>query len=156
RLDEQRAVLGLTQEQAERYRIETASGTEADRKRALALFDQVQAWKEADAAIRQAAESARYIEAINRELEIFQQQQNVEIAGSGRGDRQREQMERGLAVRQECAERRRQLEEAQRVESTRLAQEQYAARIEALQEAEERQREIVQDAAPRRAEAEGS
>lgn len=153
-LDQERATLGMTQAQAERYRIETAKGTEADRARALALFEQIQAWEEADRAIRQASESARYIEAINRELEIFQQQQNVEIAGIGMGDRQREQLERELSIRQEYAERRRQLEEAQQVESTRLDQEQYEARLRALQDAEERQVAIVQDSAARRRDAE--
>lgn len=155
-LDLERATLGLNEVAAGRYRIEVAKGTESDRARALALYDQIAAWNEADKAIRQAAESARYIEAINREMEVFQQQQNIEIAGIGMGDRQREQLERELSIRQEYAERRRQLEEAQQVESTRLAQEQYEARIEALQEAEDRQIEIVQDAALRRAEAEGS
>jgi len=155
-LDLQRATLGMTEAAAGRYRIEIAKGTEADRTRALTLYDQVQAWKEADRAIKQAAESARYIEAINRELEIFQQQQNVEIAGIGMGDRQREQMERELAVRQEYAERRRQLEEAQQVESTKLTEEQYQRRLAALDDAEKRQIEILLDAARRKRAAESS
>src|SRR5690606_4183411 len=155
KLDEQRATLGMTTEQAERYRIETAKGTEADRARALVLFDQIQAWKEADKAIRQAAESSRYIAAINRELDVFQQQQNLTIAGIGMGDRQREQMERELAVRQDYAERRRQLEEAQQVESTRLSEDQYQRRIQALQDAEQRQIQILRDAAVLKAQAEG-
>src|SRR5690606_16141807 len=98
-------------------------------------------------AIDQAAESSRYIAAINRELDVFQQRQDIEIAGIGMGDRQREEMERELAVRQEYAERRRQLEEAQQVESTRLSQEQYEARIAALQDAENRQIAILQEGA---------
>ncbi len=155
-LDQQRATLGMTETQAGRYRIETAKGAETDRARALALYDQIQAWKEAKTAIDQAAESSRYIAAINRELEVFQQQQDIEIAGIGMGDRQREEMERELAVRQEYAERRRQLEEAQQVESTRLSQEQYEARIAALQDAEERQIGILQDGAMRKREAESS
>lgn len=155
-LDQQRATLGMTETQAERYRIETAKGAETDRARALALYDQIQAWKEAKTAIDQAAESSRYIAAINRELDVFQQRQDIEIAGIGMGDRQREEMERELAVRQEYAERRRQLEEAQQVESTRLSQEQYEARIAALQDAENRQIAILQEGAVRKREAESS
>lgn len=153
-LDLERATLGMTEAAAGRYRIEVAKGTETDRARALALYDQIQAWKEAKAAIDQAAESSRYIAAINRELEVFQQRQDIEIAGVGMGDRQREEMERELAVRQEYAERRRQLEEAQQVESTKLTEEQYQRRLAALDDAEKRQIEILRDAAQRKLEAE--
>lgn len=155
-LDLERITLGMTEAAAGRYRIEIAKGTEADRTRALTLYDQVQAWKEADRAIKQAAESARYIAAINRELEVFQQQQNIEIAGVGMGDRQREELEKELAIRQEYAERRRQLEEAQQVESTKLTEEQYQRRLAALDDAEKRQIEILLDAARRKRAAESS
>ena len=47
-LEYQRATLGMTTEQAERYRIESAAGTEADRQRALAMYDLVQVFKEAE------------------------------------------------------------------------------------------------------------
>lgn len=153
-LDQERATLGMTQAQAERYRIETAKGTEADRARAMALFEQIQAWKEADKAIKQAAESARYIEAINRELDVYWQRQNLDVLGIGMGDRQREVFEQELAIRQEYAERRRQLEEAQQVESTKLTEEQYQRRLAALDDAEKRQIEILRDAAQRKLEAE--
>jgi len=153
-LDLERATLGMTEAAAERYRIATAKGTEADRARALALFDEIQAWKEADKAIKQAAESARYIEAINRELDVYWQRQNLDVLGIGMGDRQREVFEQELAIRQEYAERRRQLEEAQQVESTKLTEEQYQRRLAALDDAEKRQIEILRDAAQRKLEAE--
>jgi len=150
----QQATLGLTEAAAGRYRIEIAKGTEADRARALSLYDEIQAWKEAKKAIDQAAESSRYIAAINRELDLFRQQQHLQIAGVGMGDRQREQMEKEISIRQEYAERRRQLEEAQQVESTRLAQEQYETRIQALEDAESQQVEILRQKAEEKLEAE--
>lgn len=150
----QAATLGMTAEQAERYRIATAKGSEADRVQALALFDKIQAWKEEDKAIKQAAESTRYFAAINRELEIFWRRQNLDVLGIGMGDRQRELFEQELAIRQEYAERRRQLEEAQQVESTKLTEGQYQRRIADLEDAEKRQIEILRDAARRKLEAE--
>lgn len=155
-LDLQRATLGMTEAAAGRYRIEIAKGSEADRARALSIYDQVQAWKEADRASKQAAESARYIAAINRELEVFQQQQDIEIAGIGMGDRQREEMERELAVRQKYAERFRELEEAQQVDSTKLSEEQYQRRLAALADAQAREIAIVQKGAAEKLAAESN
>lgn len=143
--DQQVAVLGMTEAQAERYRIETAKGTDADRARALALYDQIEAWKETDRVINQAAESARYIAAINQELEVFGQQKALDVAGVGMGDRLREQMEEEFAIRQEYAQRRRELEEQQQIESLALDDEQYEARLEALQRSEDEHLRILQE-----------
>src|SRR5690625_8051886 len=119
----------MTEAQAERYRIETAKGTEADRARALALYDQIEAWKETDRVIKQAAESARYIAAINQELEVFGQQKDLDVAGVGMSDRLRAQMEEEFAIRQEFAQRRRKLEEQQPIESLSLNNDKCKAQI---------------------------
>jgi len=156
RLEEQRATLGMTADAQERYRIEQAKGADADRARALSLFGEIQAWKEADEATKKAAESARYFGAIQRELDLYQRERDIEVAGVGMSDQQRELMEQEVAVRQQYAERRRKLEEDQQVESTRLAQSLYEARVEALRAAEERQVEILQDSAAKKREAEAS
>lgn len=53
----QQTTLGMTTEQAERYRIETAAGSEADRLRALAMYDVVRVFDEA----KQVQESYRAV-----------------------------------------------------------------------------------------------
>ncbi|QET71443.1 phage tail tape measure protein [Bordetella bronchiseptica] len=156
RLEEQRATLGMTADAQERYRIEQAKGSEAHRARAIALFDEIQAWKEAEEATKKAAESARYFDAVQREIDLYQRERDIEVAGVGMTDQQREQLEQEVAIRQKYAERRRKLEEDQQVESTRLDQAAYAARIEALRDAEDRQVAILQDSAARKREAESS
>lgn len=156
RLEEQRATLGMTSDAQERYRIEQAKGSEAHRARAIALFDEIQAWKEAEEATKKAAESARYFDAVQREIDLYQRERDIEVAGVGMTDQQREQLEQEVAIRQKYAERRRKLEEDQQVESTRLDQAAYAARIEALRDAEDRQVAILQDSASRKREAESS
>lgn len=156
RLEEQRATLGMTSDAQERYRIEQAKGSEAHRARAIALFDEIQAWKEAEEATKKAAESARYFDAVQREIDLYQRERDIEVAGVGMTDQQREQLEQEVAIRQKYAERRRKLEEDQQVESTRLDQAAYAARIEALRDAEDRQVAILQDSAARKREAESS
>lgn len=156
RLEEQRATLGMTADAQERYRIEQAKGSDAHRARAIALFDEIQAWKEAEEATKKAAESARYFHAVQREIDLYQRERDIEVAGVGMTDQQREQLEQEVAIRQKYADRRRKLEEDQQVESTRLDQAAYAARIEALRDAEDRQVAILQDSASRKREAESS
>lgn len=156
RLEEQRATLGMTSDAQERYRIEQAKGSEAHRARAIALFDEIQAWKEAEEATKKAAESARYFDAVQREIDLYQRERDIEVTGVGMTDQQREQLEQEVAIRQKYAERRRKLEEDQQVESTRLDQAAYAARIEALRDAEDRQVAILQDSASRKREADSS
>lgn len=156
RLEEQRATLGMTADQAERYKIQMAGGSEAARAHALALFDQIQAWKAADAAITQAAESARYFSAIQRDIDVYRAARNVDVAGVGLSDRQRELMEQEAAIRQKYAEDRVRLEEAQQVESTRLDDANYRARIDALRAAEQEKVGILLESAERKLEAEGS
>ncbi len=156
RLEEQRATLGMTADAQERYRIEQAKGSDAHRARAIALFDEIQAWKEAEEATKKAAESARYFDAVQREIDLYQRERDIEVSGVGMTDQQREQLEQEVAIRQKYAERRRKLEEDQQVESTRLDQSAYAARIEALRDAEDRQVAILQDSAARKREAESS
>jgi len=120
RLQEQRAMLGMTADEAERYRIEQSKGSEAHRARALALFDEIQAWKQAEEATRKAAESARYFATVEREIDLYRQERDIEVASIGLSDHQRELMEQEISIRQAYAERRRQLEEDQQIESTRL------------------------------------
>jgi len=146
-LKEQQAVLGKTADAAARYRIEVAQGSDQERQQALALHDSIQAWHAAQIAIEQAAESARMASAVQRELSVFADGLTIDIAGLGLSDRARDLMQREHNIRQEFAQRRRALEEAQQVESTRLLQRQYDERLRLLQDAERQQIELLRRSA---------
>ena len=154
RLVEQRDTLGLTTEAAERYRIEVAKGSDADRARALSLYDEIQAWNESEKAIQRAMDSGRQYLAFQQELEAFQQRMSLEAAGVGMSDRQREIASQEFAIRQEYAQKRLELEQAQQVASTALDQAQYEERLRRLQEFEDLKLLSVQDSAAARAAAE--
>lgn len=138
-LKEQQATFGMSEVAAERYRIETMKGTEADRARALALYDQIQA-------LKRAQDSSRMYLAFQREMQVFQEKANLQAAAVGMGDRQREEAQRDLEIRQEYAQKRLELEQAQQVKSTALEQEQYQERLRLLQETENQKLAIVQNA----------
>lgn len=152
----QRDTLGMTKDAAERYRIEQMEGTASDKKRALSLFDQIQAWKETDRAIKQAQETSRLAASMAAQTDIFRQQQFAPIIGMGLGDRAREQLQQELQVRQEFARQRTALEQAQQVESTRISEEQHQARLQLLQSNEDAQVQAIRDAAAKKLEAEQS
>lgn len=150
----QKETLGMTEEAAARYEIEIAKGSETDRKRALSLYDQVQAWKETEKAMQSAIDSSRQYLAFQQEMEVFQQKLALDSAGAGMGRRQREIAEADLAIRQEYAQKRLELEMAQQVKETALTQEQYDERLAMFQMFEEQKLLGVQQSAEARALAE--
>lgn len=150
----QHATLGMTAEQAARYEIEMAKGSETDRKRALTLYDQIQAWNETEKAMQAAIDSSRQYLAFQQEMDVFQQKLNLESAGVGMGDRQRELAQADLAIRQEYAQKRLDLEMAQQVKETALTQEQYQYRLDLFQQFEEQKLAGLQQSAEARAIAE--
>lgn len=150
----QKETLGMTEEAAARYEIEIAKGSETDRKRALSLYDQVQAWKETEKAMQSAIDSSRQYLAFQQEMEVFQQKLALDSAGAGMGRRQREIAEADLAIRQEYAQKRLELEMAQQVKETALTQEQYEERLAMFQMFEEQKLLGVQQSAEARALAE--
>lgn len=147
RLVEQRDTLGMTTEAAERYRIEVAKGSAADRARALALYDEVHAWNETEKAMQSAIDSSRQYLAFQQELEVFQQKMGLEVASVGMSDRQRQIAEQELAIRQEYAQKRLDLEQAQQVASTALDQAQYQERLNLLHQFESSKLAAVQQTA---------
>jgi lambda family phage tail tape measure protein len=150
----QQGALGMTAEQAARYEIEMAKGSETDRKRALTLYDQIQAWNETEKAMQAAIDSSRQYLAFQQEMDVFQQKLNLESAGVGMGDRQREMAQADLAIRQEYAQKRLDLEMAQQVKETALTQEQYQYRLDLFQQFEEQKLAGLQQSAEARAIAE--
>ena len=147
RLVEQRDTLGMTTEAAERYRIEVAKGSATDRARALALYDEVHAWNETEKAMQSAIDSSRQYLAFQQELEVFQQKMGLEVASVGMSDRQRQIAEQELAIRQEYAQKRLDLEQAQQVASTALDQAQYQERLNLLNQFESSKLAAVQQTA---------
>lgn len=150
----QKGALGMTAEQAARYEIEMAKGSETDRKRALTLYDQIQAWNETEKAMQAAIDSSRQYLAFQQEMDVFQQKLNLDSAGVGMGDRQRELAQANLAIRQEYAQKRLDLEMAQQVKETALTQEQYQYRLDLFQQFEEQKLAGLQQSAEARAIAE--
>lgn len=150
----QKGALGMTTEQAARYEIEMAKGSETDRKRALTLYDQIQAWNETEKAMQAAIDSSRQYLAFQQEMDVFQQKLNLESAGVGMGDRQREMAQADLAIRQEYAQKRLDLEMAQQVKETALTQEQYQYRLDLFRQFEEQKLAGLQQSAEARAIAE--
>ncbi|WP_194273470.1 phage tail tape measure C-terminal domain-containing protein [Alcaligenes faecalis] len=144
----------MTTEQAARYEIEMAKGSETDRKRALTLYDQIQAWNETEKAMQAAIDSSRQYLAFQQEMDVFQQKLNLESAGVGMGDRQREMAQADLAIRQEYAQKRLDLEMAQQVKETALTQEQYQYRLDLFRQFEEQKLAGLQQSAEARAIAE--
>lgn len=150
----QKGALGMTAEQAARYEIEMAKGSETDRKRALTLYDQIQAWNETEKAMQAAIDSSRQYLAFQQEMDVFQQKLNLESAGVGMGDRQRELAQADFAIRQEYAQKRLDLEMAQQIKETALTQEQYQYRLDLFQQFEEQKLAGLQQSAEARAIAE--
>lgn len=155
-LRDQAAVLGMTEGQAARYRIETAKGTEAQRQEALALLDTVQAHKAAEQARKLETDAMREQRNLAAEIAVFRDQQELSITGLGLGERRRQELEQEYAVREEFARRRRELDEAQLVETTRMSEEAYRQQVEYLKAAEEEKISILQQSAARRLMAEQS
>lgn len=150
----QKGALGMTAEQAARYEIEMAKGSETDRKRALTLYDQIQAWNETEKAMQAAIDSSRQYLAFQQEMDVFQQKLNLDSAGVGMGDRQRELAQADLAIRQEYAQKRLDLEMAQQVKETALTQEQYQYRLDLFRQFEDQKLAGLQQSAEARAIAE--
>lgn len=148
-LREQAAVLGMTDQEAAKYRISMMAGTQAQKDRALALLDTVSAYKENIDVMR---EQRNLLD----ELSVFQAQKNLPITGMGLGERQRDLLEQEYQIREEYARRRRELDEGQESQSTRISEDALNRRKALLEEAEEAKIEIIRDAAARKLVAEQS
>lgn len=152
----QKATLGMTAEQAERYNIEIAKGSQAERQMALALFDSVKAWEAQEKAMQFAIDSGRQYLAFEREMEVFRERSELSVAAIGMGNKARELAEAELNIRQEYANKRLELEQAQLVASTALEQKQFEDRLAMLDVFEQQKLLTTQQAAEARAEAEGN
>lgn len=155
-LREQLDTLGMTEHERIRYRIETSKGTKAEKERAQAILEEIKVREEQEKVARLYNEALREQRSMLDELSIFEQQKELEIIGIGIGDRARQQMQLELQIRQDFAKKRRELEERQRVESTRMDDDMFRQALEGLTEHEQKKLELVRRYAVKRLHAEQS
>ncbi len=142
-LREQAATLEMTELEAAKYRVGLMQGAEWQKKEALAILESNHAYRENFAVKREQRN-------LENEISIFRAQQDLTVSGLGMGDRRRQELEQEYQIREEFARRRRELDEAQESESTRISDEAYKRRIDSLRSAEEQKIAIVRETAARR------
>lgn len=151
---EQAAVLGLTEAQAVRYRFEQAGATAAQLAVVDGIAAEIETRKAIAKAVAQHVDALREQRAVEQEIEAFRRQQNLAVQGMGLGEDRRAQLQAEFDIQEEYAQKRLALEEAQRVESTRLDADAYQQRVESLQRAESEKIAIVRESAQARLAAE--
>lgn len=135
-LREQYAVLGMTDLEAQKYKINMMQGSAAAKEYAISLAEKISLHKEE-------AETLKQNRALAEELSVFGDKTFLPLEMMGLGDFAREKMNDLIAVREEYAQKRRQLEENQESESTRISEEAYQARLQALIESENQKLVII-------------
>lgn len=151
---EQAAVLGMNEAQTVRYRFEQAGATAAQLAVVDGIAKEIETRKAIAKAVVQHVEALREQRAVEQEIEAFRRQQNLAVQGMGLGGERRAQLQAEFDIQEEYAQKRLALEEAQRVESTRLDADAYRQRVESLERAEREKIAIVRESAQARLEAE--
>lgn len=146
-LHEQAATLSMSESELIRYKFEQAGATAEQTKAAEGMFAEISLRKEVAKAVKIHTDTLKQQRAVEAELQVFRQQQELQVTGVGMGDVRRQQLEAEYQIRREYAERQRQLEEAQLVESTRMSQTAYESTTESLRIAEEQKIQILRDSA---------
>lgn len=137
-LQEQYAVLGMTDLEAQKYKINMMQGSAAAKEYAISLAEKISRHKEE-------AETLKQNRALAEELSVFRDKTFLPLEMMGLGDFAREKMNDLIAVREEYAQKRRQLEENQESESTRISEEAYQARLQSLIESENQKLAIIEE-----------
>lgn len=151
---EQAAVLGMNEAQTVRYRFEQAGATAAQLAVVDGIAKEIETRKAIAKAVAQHVDALREQRAVEAEIEAFRRQQNLAVQGMGLGGERRAQLQAEFDIQEEYAQKRLALEEAQRVESTRLDADAYKQRVESLERAEREKIAIVRESAQARLEAE--
>ncbi len=112
--------------------------------------------KQAEADAKAIQETRNIYAAFQREMQVFQEKADLQVAAIGMGDRQREIAQQELDIRQEYAQKYLDLEMAQQVKSTALSQQHYEERLRLLQQNEKQKLNITQNANIARSEAEAN
>lgn len=163
RLNDEYASLTLNKEALAAYNVEklkaqiaTSNLSDAEKREAETLVDEIQRRKQAKDALLQQKAAAEEYAAIQRKLAVFQERQNLSITGMGMGDKFRQQQEQELIIRQQAKDAVLKLQRDQQSESTRISDEAYQQRLANIQYEESRQIEIMRQAALQKAAAEQS
>lgn len=163
RLRDEYAALTLSKEALEAYNVEklkaqiaTSNLSDAEKREAESLVDEIQRRKQAKDALLQQKAAAEEYAAIQRKLAVFQERQNLSITGMGMGEKWRQQQEQELQIRQQAKDAVLKLQRDQQSESTRISDEAYQQRLANIQYEESRQIEIMRQAALQKAAAEQS
>lgn len=151
---EQAAVLGMNEAQAVRYRFEQAGATSAQLAVVDGIAKEIGTRKEIAKAVAQHVDALREQRAVEQEIDAFRRQQILVVEGMGLGSSRRDQLQAEYQVQEEYAKKRLALEEAQRVESTKLDADAYRQRVEALEAAENQKIEILRESTAQRLSAE--
>ncbi|MHB0844760.1 phage tail length tape measure family protein [Stutzerimonas nitrititolerans] len=150
----QAATVGMSSRELALYKLQADGANQSQLRMADGALQEIELREQIAKAVAQQADSLREQRAVEREIEAFRQQQNLAAQGMGLGNNRREQLDAEYQIQQEYAQKRLDLEEAQRVESTRLDVEAYKQRVEALQSAESQKIDIVRESAAQRLQAE--
>lgn len=164
-LEAQADALGLSADMAALNKLELEGASRAELQRAEAALKEIneyniaaeQRQKSMQEEIRLAEQRRGQLReemAMRNELAVFARQRQFNVDAVGLGDRERQQQEEIFAIQEEFSRRRRELEERQRVESTRLDEETYKRSVQMLQNAENEKLRIQQDSTEKRAAAE--
>lgn len=137
-LKEQVAVLGMTDLEAQKYKISLMQGSDAAKAYAVSLAETISRHKEEQETLKQ---NRMLLE----EITVFRDKTMLPLDLMGWGDKAREQMNQVVGIREEYAQKRRQLEENQESESSRISDEAYQARLLALEEAESKKLAILEE-----------
>lgn len=149
-LRDQVAVLGMSESEMFKYQLRMAGAAETELKAAEALLQKKKAYEDTERANKLYNESLREQRSIAEEIAIFQSQKDLEITGRGLGERRRQQLAEEYQIQEDYARRRRELEERQRVESTRMDEQMFLQSIENLRAAEEQKLAISRRSAEER------
>jgi lambda family phage tail tape measure protein len=142
-LRDQVAVLGMTDAQLQRYRLQMAGASKGQMDEVEALQATKKAYEDTERANKLYQKAMLEQKSIAEENTIFQTQKNQENVGLGIGERRRKQLAEEYQIRADFERRRRALEAGQEDESTRLDEPLYLQSIESLRSAEEEKLAIV-------------
>ncbi|WP_345873055.1 phage tail tape measure protein [Shewanella algae] len=143
---------------AEKVKAEIASSklSDANKVEASRLVDEILKRKEAKKALEQQRSALAQYQALQREVNVFEAQQQLPISGMGLGEKYRQQQEAELSIRQDFAARRLELEQRQQSESTRISKELYDRSVQDLMNAESMKISALREAALQKSAAEQS
>lgn len=142
-LRDQVAVLGMTDAQLQRYRLQMAGASKGQMDEVEALQATKKAYEDTERANKLYQKAMLEQKSIAEENIIFQTQKNQENVGLGIGERRRKQLAEEYQITADFERRRRALEAGQEDESTRLDEPLYLQSIESLRSAEEEKLAIV-------------